>query len=64
MRLRTLTGGHAGEIRDYGTVAARVALANGTAERLRDDEGPIRPPSSSRRGTKGRDGKGRFLTRT
>lgn len=34
MRLRTTAGAYAGQIRDYGLVAGRAALAAGTAERV------------------------------
>lgn len=38
MRLRTLAGAHAGEIREYEFNAGRAALQNGTAERLVDEQ--------------------------
>jgi len=42
MRLRTLAGAYAGEVRNYSLTAARAALRTGTAERL---EGDLPPPA-------------------
>lgn len=44
MRLKTLAGAYAGQVRDYSTVTGLAALRSGTAVRL---EGEIAPPPAS-----------------
>lgn len=49
MRLRTLAGAYAGQIRDYGAVAGLAALRSGTAESLDAPRArePQVPPTSA-----------------
>lgn len=44
MRLRTLAGAYAGQVRDYSTEVGCKALRSGTAERV-IEAGPLTPPA-------------------